>query len=222
MKLSTHYYVLSLSEDTSRLYEAFRESLIDIDNTLFPVRALKVPAESELSVGHRQTLLGVLDDNFGEYYDREPLAMVLAGSARNREAFTSLTRHANVIIGNTKSDHSDTSTVDLGHITWDIVKHVMARAGGKLARQLDAAERQHKLRVGIDAVTKSVDSGAGATLLVEESYQAVAENDALLLDEEESVVDIVIEKVLALGGNVLFVAEGSLSSVDRIALILEG
>lgn len=222
MKLSTHYYVLSLSEDTSRLYEAFRESLIDIDNTLFPVRALKVPVESELSVNHRQTLLGVLDDNFGEYFDREPLAMVLAGSARNREAFTALTRHASVIIGNTKSDHSDTSMSDLGHITWDIVKHVMARAGGTIERQLDAAERGHNLRVGIDAVSESVDAGAGATLLVEESYQVLSENEALLLDEEESVVDVVIEKVLALGGNVLFVAEGSLSSVDRIALILEG
>lgn len=221
MKLSTHYYVLSLSEDTSRLYEAFRESLIDIDNTLFPVRALKVPFESEMTSTHRQTLLGVLDENFGEYYDREPLAMILAGSARNREEFTSMTRHARVIIGNTRSDHSDTSASDLGHITWDIVKHVMARAGGKIEHQLDAAERANNLRVGIDAVTKAVESGEGATLLVEESYQVRAEYEALLLDED-NVVDVVIEKILALGGNVLFVAEGSLSSVDRIALILEG
>ena len=168
-----------------------------------------------------QTLLGVLDENFGEYYDREPLAMVLAGSARDRDAFTSLTRHSKVIIGSTKSDHSDTSTSDLGHITWDIVKHVMARAGGKIQRQLDEAEREHNLRVGIEAVNESVESGAGSTLLVEESYQVLAEEDARLHDEE-SPVDIVIEKVLALGGNVVFVTEGSLSSVGRIALILAG
>ena len=221
MNLSTHYYVLSLSEDTSRLYEGFRENLIDIDNTLFPVRSLKVPFEDEMSESQHKTLLGVLDDNFGEYFDREPLAMVLAGSASDREAFASMTRHARVIIGNTKSDHSDTSTSDLGHITWNIVKHVMARAGGKIERQLDDAEREHNLRVGIDAVSESVDSGHGATLLVEENYHVLAERNALMLDDD-NVVDIVIEKVLALGGNVVFVAEGSLSGVDRIALILEG
>jgi len=36
MQLSIHYYVLSLSEQTSRLYEGFRDKLIDIRDANFP------------------------------------------------------------------------------------------------------------------------------------------------------------------------------------------
>ena len=36
MQLSIHYYVLLLSEQMSRLYEGFRDKLIDIQNTHFP------------------------------------------------------------------------------------------------------------------------------------------------------------------------------------------
>ena len=37
MRLSIHYNVLSLSDKMSRLYEGFRDKLIDIDNGKFPL-----------------------------------------------------------------------------------------------------------------------------------------------------------------------------------------
>jgi hypothetical protein len=73
--------------------------------------------------------------------------------------------------------------------------------------------------VGIDAVVKSVDAGVGATLLVEDGYQ-VAPPSPSLLDDIDNVVDVVIDKVLALGGNVIFVENGLLNKFQSAALIL--
>jgi len=37
LKLNARYYVLSLSERSTRLYEAFRDTLIDIQNKGLPI-----------------------------------------------------------------------------------------------------------------------------------------------------------------------------------------
>jgi hypothetical protein len=134
--------------------------------------------------------------------------------------FASLTAFSDMIIGRMDGDHSTTSSRDLGRIVWPIVKSVMANAGEKVERDLAAATRAHNVAVGIDAVVKSVDSGVGATLLVEDDYQVVPENSSSLLDDVDNVVDVVIDKVLALGGNVIFVENGLLSKFQSAALIL--
>ena len=220
MKLSTHYYVLSLSEGSNRLYEAFRGSLIDIENTWFPLESARSPLLPALNDVQLRTLLQTVDHHFAHYYKQDPLGMVLAGTQRNQSAFTLLTAHSDVIIGRADGEHSKTAANDLGEIVWPIVKTVMASAGDKVLRQLEAASRASNVAAGIEAVTKSVDSGIGATLLVEEGLQVKPEASSSLLDDWDNVVDVVVDKVLALGGNVIFVEDGVLRKFQRIALIL--
>jgi hypothetical protein len=161
-----------------------------------------------------------VDHHFGHYYEQDPLGLVLTGTERHQSAFASLTVRPNVIIGRTEGDHATTSLSDLGTIAWPIVKAAMAGAGGKIERELEEASRAHNVAVGIDAVVQSVDAGVGATLLVEDGYRVQPRERSALLDDCDNVVDSVIEKVLAVGGNVLFVEDGSLRQVQRIALIL--
>jgi hypothetical protein len=220
IKLSTHYYVLSLSEHTSRLYEAFRDSLIDIQDPWFPLESFMSPLQPALNDVQLRTLLQTVDRHFAHYHDQDPLAMVLTGTERNQSEFATLTSHRDVIIGRAEGDHSTTSLRDLGSIVWPIVKGVMASSGEKVARELEAATRAGNTAVGIHAVMKSIDSGIGATLLVENGYHVKPESNSSLIDECDNVVDIAIEKILALGGNVLFVEDGSLGKFQRIALIL--
>jgi hypothetical protein len=56
--------------------------------------------------------------------------------------------------------------------------------------------------------------------VVEDGYRVKPDNSSSLIDDCDNLVDIVIEKVLALGGNVMFVEDGSLANFQRIALIL--
>jgi hypothetical protein len=220
VKLSTHYYVLTLSENTNRLHEAFRDTLIDIQNAWFPLESPAGSSQPALSDTQLRKLLTHVDHSFAHYYEQDPLAVVLAGTERNRNAFASITAYPNVIIGNAEGDYSATSSGDLGRIVWPIVKGVMASAGAKMERDLEAAARTHNVAVGIDAVVQSVDAGVGTTLLVEDDYRATPEVSQSLLDDCDNIVDVVIEKVLALGGNVIFARDGSLRAFQHIALIL--
>jgi hypothetical protein len=71
----------------------------------------------------------------------------------------------------------------------------------------------------------------GATLLVEEDYHvrgSISQTDesatispnADVRDEIDDVIDMLIEKVLGSGGNVVFEPAGSLSKQGRIVLLL--
>ena len=220
MKLSTHYYVLSLSEGTNRLYEAFRDSLIDIENTWFPLVYADGPARRQLNDVQLRSMLQTVDHHFAHYFEQDPLAVVLSGTDRSQSTFTALTAYPGVIIGRVEGDHSTTSLRDLGRIVWPIVKTAMAGAGQKVERDLAAATLAHNLAVGVEAVVKSIDSGVGATLLVENAFRVKPPASAALLDDDDNIVDTIIDKVLALGGNVIFVEDGSLGDFQQIALIL--
>lgn len=220
MNLSTHYYVLSLGEHTNRLYEAFRGSLIDIENTWFPLEFSKRPLQPALDDAELRALLRTVDHHFAHYYEQDPLGVVLSGTERNQNTFASVTAYPGVIIGRVKGDHSTTSLRDLGGIVWPVVKSFMAGAGEKVEHELEAATLAHNVAFGIDAVVESVDSGVGATLLVEDGYVVEPEVSRSLIDDCDNVVDVVIDKVLALHGNVVFVEDGSLGKFQRVALIL--
>ena len=220
VRLSTHYYVLSLSERTSRLYEAFRDTLIDIENTWFPMDSSRSPSQPDLNDVQLRTLLQRVDHHFAHYYTQDPLGLIVIGTSRDQAMFSSLTAFSNKIIGRADGDHSATSSRDLGRIVWPIVIGVMANAGEKVERDLAVATRTHNVAVGIDAVVKSLDAGVGATFLVEDGYHVPPEKSSALLDDVDNVVDVVIDKILALGGNVIFVENGLLNKFQSAALIL--
>lgn len=220
MNLSTHYYVLALSDDVTRLYEAFRDRLIDIRNTWFPLGPATPHPPQGLTDGKLHALLQRVDRHFAHYHGREPLGVVLVGPAAIRSEFETLTTHSGMVIGHADGDHATTSLEALGRVVWTVVTGAMATAGHGVAHRLESAARADNVAVGLDAVVHSLDAGIGTTLLVEEGYRMAPRDIASLLEDCDNVVDVLVDKVLALGGNVLFVADGSLGAFRRIALIL--
>jgi hypothetical protein len=233
MNLTTHYYVLSLTEHTSRLYEAFRDTLIDIQNKEFPIESsarLSDAAESALGDGRLREFIRTSDRHFDHYLRQDPLRLVVVGESKYLSIFGSVTSHRDMVIGMVEGDYSATSPHDLGKIVWPVVKEVMAGTGEKAMRDLEAAEGSRNVASGIDAVGHLAGSGAGDTLFVEEDYHmkgGIRETDHSLVKLEEldireeidDAVDAIIEKVLEKGGKVIFLESGSLAKLQRIALV---
>lgn len=236
MNLTTHYYVLSLSERTSRLYEAFRDTLIDILNKGFPI-------ESPASVGETvepgprdnqvREAIRTADRHFDHYLRQDPLRLVVVGEKKYLSIFGSVTSHRDVMIGTVEGDFTGTSPRDLGKIVWPIVKEVMAGTGERAAFDLETAENSRHIASGIDAVGHLAGSGTGDTLFVEEDFHmkgGIRKTDHSLIRSEDldireaidDAVDAVIEKVLENGGKVIFLASGSLAKLQRIALVTGG
>lgn len=246
MKLSTHYYILSLSSETSRLYEGFRDDLIDIQNTAFPFHskpngvAAGPGAHSEkrppspgadLTEKQLRDFLDQTDLHFAQYYSQDPLSLVLVGQRHFINPFTALTRHHDVIIGMIQGDFRQTSAHDLGKIVWPIVKFAISGTTSNALRSLADADVDKSVVSGIDDVWMSAEANPGSTLYVEDDYHMNTSEpgkhkthvflDSMALRELfNDVVDIIIEKILRGGGAVVFMDNDSLISRERIAMVV--
>jgi hypothetical protein len=236
VKLTTHYYVLSLSEQTSRLYEAFRDGLIDIRNKAFPIESsagTSGTTDPTLRDGRLREFVRTADEHFDHYLRQDPHPLVVVGEKNSLSIFGSVTSHQDALIGRVEGDYAATSPHDLGRIVWPIVKEAMARTSERAMLSLEAAESSQTVASGIEAVGHLAGSEAGGTLFVEEDYQlkgGISETDHSLIKPEDldiqevtdDAVDAIIEKVLEKGGNVVFLESGSLAKLQRIALVFDG
>jgi len=154
MQPSIHYYVLSLNEDLTKLYEGFQETLIEIQSEGFPVA-------SSMHTGGNGTALEDLrlkglfrkvNRHFSHFFKRDPLRLVVVGSERNQFIFESVTAFQDSFIGKVVGEHAAASAADLGRVVWPIVKQAMGDAAEKARRDLEAAVGMRKAASRLDAV----------------------------------------------------------------------
>jgi len=148
LSLSTHYYVLSLGAETNMLFEAFRDSLIDIENQGFPVA---VPARTANSGEQDQLreLASIVDKCLSHHYTAEPLRLVVVGEKQMQSAFSSVTKHGDAIIGRIEGDHTSTNARDLGQIVWPIVKEAMSGVQDRAMRDLEVFAERGQIASGL-------------------------------------------------------------------------
>ncbi len=234
MQLSIHYYVLSLSDQLSILYEAFRDKLISIQNSNFPFESFihadhsdnQAFRNSQLKEFFRQT-----DQHFIHYYDQDPLYLVVVGEKNNLSIFETLITHRDALIGHIEGNYIITSPHDLGKIVWPVIKEAISGSNNNALRELTKAAEASNVVSGIDAVGQSAETETGPMLYVEEDYHVkgslrkvdqttiVRSKHVELWDVIDDVVDIIIEKVLEMGGTVIFMKNDSLKNHERIALV---
>jgi hypothetical protein len=231
MQRSIHYYVLSLSEQTNRLYEGFRDKLIDIQNTYFPFK-ISIDADNPASKDTQlREFYHTTEQHFAHYYEQDPLRLVVAGEKRNLAIFEAMTTHKEVLIGMVEGDYTATSPHDLGMIVWPVVKEAIAGANKNAMCDLETADKVKKVVFGIEAVGNLAEKETGSTLYVEEDFHvkgSIRKTDHSLIISKhvnlweviDDVVDLIIEKVLKMGGTVIFLNSGSLITFERIALVL--
>jgi hypothetical protein len=226
MALHCHYYVLSLGMETSVLFEAFRDQLIDIQNQGFPVTRPPGP----LNDGSLPELARKVDGCLAHYHESDPLGLVVVGSRLLLSSFAAATAHGPAVIGLVPGDHTATSPRDLGQIVWPVVKTAMSRESERALRSLARAATVGRAVRGLEAVAGRVRKGSRGLLLVEEDYRVrggldragrfpVVTSEVDVREALDDAVDAVIEKALAAGGRVVFTPEGSLAEWDRIALL---
>ena len=233
MHHSIHYYVLSLGKKSNKLYEGFRDTLIEIKNGGFPAYpTIKQPnpgnptlLEKQLREFHTR-----VDQFFAKYYNQDALGLVLVGETINQSIFRSVSVHNKDIIGRLERNYETTSTVDLGQIVWPIVRDALSGNRERALRKLDEAVSAQKVVTGLDRVWRMANSVKGCTLLVEADYHMkgsiIKRDQSWMICEQvdirevlDDVVDQVIEKVLKMGGTVTFLDKDQLSEYQRIVLI---
>lgn len=234
MHLSTHYYVISLSEHEIAFYEAFRDEIIDIRNGGFPVDVsfgINSAVNSNDPAERMRGALRNVDQHFGECYRNDPLRVVVTGEKELQDLFASITAHRSIIIGRVEGDYSATSIRDLGKIVWPVVKESLSGLLQDSMHELEIALGAGRTVSGLKAVSQQAVAGTVATLLVEDDFHVRGSinntgrsleisQEVDVLEEIDDAVDGVIEIVLESGGKVIFVPNGSLHKLERIVLLL--
>ena len=235
MRLGVHYYTLSIEKRLIRLFEAFRDVLIKIEEGGFPIRILPSSSDAldkpvSISKNRMRAFLKEADQRLGEFFIKEPLKIAITGDEADLTQFRSISIHKNDIVASITGSFENTSDYDLGKLAWAAVKLKLSGIGEKALQELESTAKTGRSVSGIHAVWQLANQGKGDVLIVENGYRLRgrlnSDDNSFIIDGEpevtsimDDVVEMVIEKVVENGGRVIFVESGSLKMYDRIALI---
>ena len=211
-------------------YEAFRDTLIRVENQGFPVTR-KTHGSAPSGRDASRELMRTVDECFDFYDSHERLGLLLVGDEDLQAAFDAVTTHGSAVVGRVKGDRSGARATDLGQIVWPVVKEVISAVRERALRDLQESSREGRVVSSLEAVAEAASAGAGGTLLVEDEYRVrgslapasqrpLLSRDVDVRDANDDAVDAVIERVLSGGGNVVFMGKGALADQERIALLL--
>lgn len=241
---SPRYWVLALSDNETRLFDAVRDDLEELrPGTPFPMAnpgvggGRTVPKDltinfSQLRDEHSRIFFRNVDQALGSFLAGDPLPLAIVGVDRNIAFFREVTSHGGHIVATLTGNHDQTSAHDLGKLVWPLVRESLDTRRTAIFSELNAAVGGQRSASTIGEVWRFAHEGRGATLVVEENYHEPAIIDAatgqLQLAPEDTTapevlddaVDEVIVAVLEKGGRVVFVDDGTLTKHSRIALIL--
>jgi release factor family 3 len=236
------YWVLSLSEQLTRLYLGTREHLEEVTAGGFPMQLTGPGGDAPLPGGpgvnksryrddrHRQFFRAV-DQALRPFTTEDPLPLALAGVDRHQAFFREVSSHNGEILATLAGNYDHLTAHDLGRIIWPPVKSAFTDRRRDVLDQLETAAGQQRAASTLGEVWRHARLGRGSLLIVEEGYHEPARiTDIGLLDLEVSdpkapdvlddAVDEAITTVLTKGGRVVFVEDGELALHGRIALIL--
>lgn len=238
MHRSLRYWVLLLSQASTRLLAGTGETLEEVHDENFPMQmtgpgaTAPLPFDSDSSYlddRHRRFFQQV-DSAFAGYAQDEALPIVVGGVDRQISFFREVSQHARSIVGSLSGNFDKATVHELAPQVWSIMQTTRKEQQADALRSLDAAMSSQAVASSIGEAWRFANEGRGKLLLVEKNYHVPAildGNGRIELVEQvggtevmDDAVDEVIEAVLAMGGDVAIVDDHLLSTHQRIALTL--
>ena len=237
---SPRYYVLVLSEQPTRLFEATHDKLEEVRSG-FPLEHTGPGGATAMPGGH-----GVQQSAYRDEYDRQffrkvdqelsqvlaadPLPIVVTGVTRNLAFWDELSTNKAQCAGTLEGSHDSTNHHELGQLVWPVMQKYMASQRAEVLERLGDAIGAKKYAAGMGECWQMAQEGRGEVLLVEEDFHypgqlhpsgllMPAEADLADADFMGDAVDDLIECVLDKGGRVVFVDNGGLETHGRVAMI---
>ena len=235
------YRVLVLTEKPTRLFEATTNVLTEVTDKPFPMvhkgpgGASKLPGGQGINrsavrdESHRQFFRKV-DDALAAIQKEDPLPVIVVGVDRYLAFYQEVTKNPDAIVGLVAGSHDDPSPSALGKIVWPVFKSGATLLRTRALVRLNEAVSLNRHASGIDQVWRAAHDNRCQTLLVETGFEYPADlapdGDRLLpysgrgAAAMDDAVDELIEKVIALGGQVFSYEPGVLDLHQQIAAVL--
>lgn len=238
---TVRYWVLALSENATRLFEATRDALVEITSEGFPLQHEGPGAKMKLPSGpknvsayrdeyHRQFFRRV-DQQLSIFLADDPLPVLVLGVDRYLAFFDEVTENRRKILGQIQGNYDKHSLPELVDVVWPVAREALLAEHMKVLDKLNKATNERRVATTIDDIWRAAQEGRGRLLIVEENYHFPAHVDETgwhltVADDPtapnviDDAVDEMIEAVLSKGGEVAFVPDGTLNDHQRLALTL--
>lgn len=242
MNRTPRYWTLVLSEKPTRLFEATREQLTEVQEGGFPLIHQGPGGEQPLPGGFGIEKSAYRDERHRQFFRQvnaalkpfladDPLPLVVVGVDRFLAFFKEVTPYRDSILTTLTGSHDKTSPHELGKLVWPLVQANLALQRQEVLSELEAAVSEQKFVSSVGEVWRLAHEGRGRLLLVEEDFHYPARvdetgrrllpaEDAAAPDVLDDAIDDIIEAVLNKQGRVVFMDNGQLTAHQHIALIL--
>lgn len=238
---SPKFWTIVLSEKPTRLFEGFRDQMVEIHNDEFPAHFEGEEWEAPRLTGaivnqaayrdeRQKNFFRKIDRAFSQINKENSLPFVITGVQRYLSFFKEITENKNFLVGEVEGSYDKSAPHEIARLVWPLVYDHIEKSKNVLLKELDDAVSKRKYASGINEVWRFAIEGRVDTLLVEKDFHYPAiSNDGLTLSPAndpsqpgviDDAVDEVIETVISKGGTAAFIDNGKLNIHNRIAAIL--
>ncbi|QLE55441.1 hypothetical protein [Nostoc sp. TCL26-01] len=236
------YWVLLLSQASTRLLAGTGETLEEVHDENFPMQMtgpgatepLPYDTDSSYRDDRHRRFFQQVDSALKLYQNpNESLPLVVGGVARQVSFFQEVSQDTQAMstYAGSLSGNFDKATIhELTPHVWLIMQTVRKAQQADALQALDNAIGTQSVVSTIGETWRLAHEGRGKLLLVEKNYHVPAilteDGKFVLVDQPggtevmDDAVDEIIEVVLARGGNIAIVDDEALSIHQRIALVL--
>lgn len=230
------YYILSLSQQKARLFEASNDRLSRevtdgdfpmVNETLYSTHQLD-KSTAGVEENYIREFFNRVDKAFVAQYKANPLPTILASDERNHSYYREIADIPDAITANLNGNHDNDKAHDLIAAAWRVMSAQLALQQGEALQKLDHAESQQKALSDIQDIYLAARDGRAELLLVEKGFlqPAVVSGDSIKIIDDpatpgavEDVVDEIIEMVMDNGGSVAYLDPGKLADYQKLALV---
>ncbi|MDV2998409.1 MAG: hypothetical protein N5P05_000015 [Chroococcopsis gigantea SAG 12.99] len=232
------YWVLLLSQNSTRLLAGTGETLEEVEDGTFPIQMTgpgatsPIPFDADTSYlddRFRRFFQGV-DSALSEYIGTDSAPLIVGGVVRQVSFFQEVSAHTSAIVGTLGGNYDRLKAHDIVSEVLPLMHSYRQKQREEALEDLEAAVSAQRVVSSVGEAWRLAQEGRGKRLLVEKNYHVPAVLDdtgnLVLVDEIggteviDDAVDEVIEAVLAKGGTISMVDDGSLTAHQGIALIL--
>jgi hypothetical protein len=242
MNRTNRYWVVALSEQPSRLFEATRETLVEVNDFDFPMelgrkggergaQAVRMSQGAYRDEHHRKFFRDVVDGVVAARQE-DNLPVVVVGVDRYIAFFRELFPQSEAIIATVNGNYDHATAHEIGEVVWPQVKDAFMNKRNDVLDELGTAVGARQFVSTVGEVWEYAHDGRGSVLVVEDNFKyparisedgrritKVEQEEIEAPDVVDDAVDEIIEAVMLQGGRVEFVDDGTLSDHRGIALI---
>lgn len=238
---SQPYWLLALSEKTTRLFHGTRSDLFEIVGGGFPMN-YEGPGHTEPLPGgfgiepskrfeaYLERYFRDVDEAFDAHWKEDQIPLVVAGVEPHLAMFRQVSQHSDHIIATLLGSYDETPVHELGEKAWEVVQQALDQRRRTYLEKLEEAVSGNYYNSTIGEAWRAVKEGRAMVLLVEKDFHQAGrlDDDGYLLyvaDDPEApgviddAVDDLIEMMVAQGGEVVFVENGDLEKHQGVAVI---